>query len=305
MGSRILLHNLGYPRMGALRQLKKSLEAYWRGTEPAADLHRTASGLRRLHWLQQQEAGIDLIPSNDFSFYDHVLDTVAMVGAVPERFGWKGARVDLPDYFAMARGRSESHKGHEAGEGTDCGCDSKGDHSGVHAMEMTKWFDTNYHYIVPEFHEGQKFQLATTKVIDEFQEGLALGIKTKRVLLGPVSFLKLGKIHGNAFAREKLLPGLLEVYVEVLRRLTSAKAEWVQFDEPCLAQDLTPSERFWLFDVYTRLVDAAPALKIMVATYFNDLGSNLTGLARLPVHGIHVDCTHSAEEVHELCALVG
>ena len=110
MGSRILIHNLGYPRMGALRQLKKSLEAYWRGTETEADLHQTASGLRRMHWLQQKEAGIDLIPSNDFSFYDHVLDTPAMVGAVPERFGWKGPRVDLPTYFAMARGRTTGHE---------------------------------------------------------------------------------------------------------------------------------------------------------------------------------------------------
>jgi 5-methyltetrahydropteroyltriglutamate--homocysteine methyltransferase len=140
MGSRILTHNLGYPRMGALRQLKKSLEAYWKGRELEADLHRTASDLRRVHWLRQKEAGIDLIPSNDFSFYDHVLDTSAMVGAVPARFGWDGSRIDLPTYFAMARGQTT---GPENG-----GDDSSGtNHAGIHAMEMTKWFDTNYHYI--------------------------------------------------------------------------------------------------------------------------------------------------------------
>jgi 5-methyltetrahydropteroyltriglutamate--homocysteine methyltransferase len=177
MGSRILTHNLGYPRMGALRQLKKSLEAYWKGREVEADLYRTASELRRVHWLQQKEAGIDLIPSNDFSLYDHVLDTSAMVGAVPERFGWDGSRIGLPTYFAMARGRTTGHE--------NAGDDASGsDHAGVHAMEMTKWFDTNYHYIVPEFYEGQKFSVGTFKAIEEFQEALSLGIKTKPVLPG-------------------------------------------------------------------------------------------------------------------------
>src|ERR1700677_3973418 len=174
MGSRILLHNLGYPRMGALRQLKKSLEAYWRGTEPAADLHRTASGLRRLHWLQQQDAGIDLIPSNDFSFYDHVLDTAAMVGAVPERFGWKGKHVDLPTYFAMARGTTA---GHEHAVECESGCI----HTGIHAMEMTKWFDTNYHYIVPEFHAGQKFAPNSDKPVLIYNLAKEKGIRTRRV----------------------------------------------------------------------------------------------------------------------------
>jgi 5-methyltetrahydropteroyltriglutamate--homocysteine methyltransferase len=297
MGSRILIHNLGYPRMGALRQLKKSLEAYWHGTETVADLHQTASGLRRMHWLQQKEAGIDLIPSNDFSFYDHVLDTTAMVGAVPERFGWKGPRVDLPTYFAMARG---STAGHESADET-CGCE----HQGVHAMEMTKWFDTNYHYIVPEFHEGQEFTLATTKVIDEFQEALALGIKTKPVLLGPLTFLKLGKIHGKPFNRYDLLPALVEIYVEVLRRLTSAKAEWVQFDEPAFGLDLTAEEHLLLFQIYSRLTQAAPALKLIVATYFNDLGPNLPVFALLPVHALHVDVTHSEKELWELWEKIG
>jgi len=289
MGSRILTHSLGYPRMGALRQLKKSLEAYWRGTETEADLHKTASGLRRLHWFQQQEAGIDLIPSNDFSFYDHVLDTSAMVGAVPERFGWKGSRIDLPTYFAMARGKAASHEANE----DNCDCH----HAGIHAMEMTKWFDTNYHYIVPEFYKGQAFTLATTKVVDEFQEALTLGIKTKPVLLGPVTFLKLGKIHGGDFDRYELLPHLIDVYVEVLRRLASAKAEWVQFDEPAFALDLTSEEHVLLFQTYSKLVAAVPTLKIMVATYFNDLGQNLSAFAQLPVHALHVDAARSKDEL--------
>ena len=295
MGSRILTHNLGYPRMGALRQLKKSLEAYWQGKETEADLHQTASGLRRMHWLQQKEAGIDLIPSNDFSFYDHVLDTAVMVGAVPERFGWKGPRIDLPTYFAMARGKSPEP------ESVDCGCN----HTGVHAMEMTKWFDTNYHYIVPEFRERQKFSLASTKVVDEFQEAFSLGIKTKPVLLGPVTFLKLGKTHGKGFNRFQLLPELVEIYVEVLRRLASAKAEWVQFDEPALSLDLTTTERFLLLQTYSTLIHAAPGLKLMVATYFNDLGENLSTFAQLPVDALHVDAMRLGRELGDLVSQMG
>lgn len=298
MGSRILTHNLGYPRMGALRQLKKSLEAYWQGKETEADLHRTASALRRMHWGQQKEAGVDLIPSNDFSFYDHVLDTTAMVGAVPDRFGWKGKHVDLASYFAMARGRTS---GHEPGDDSHAECN----HAGIHAMEMTKWFDTNYHYIVPEFHEGQKFALASMKAINEFLEAFECGIKTKPVLLGPITFLKLGKIHGKDFDRYTLLPGLIEVYVEVLRRLASAKAEWVQFDEPALSLDLTPAERVLLLQTYSTLAQAIPSLKLMVATYFNDLGENLSTFAQLPVHALHIDVTKSGKEIGGLISLLG
>ena len=200
MGSRILIHNLGYPRMGALRQLKKSLEACWRGASTVEELQKTAAELRRVHWVQQKEAGIDLIPCGDFSLYDHVLDVAAMVGAVPERFGWKGLSIDLSTYFAMARGTAAPRE--ETGTGRSNNA------AGVHAMEMTKWFDTNYHYIVPEFHEGQRFALSSTKVLEEFQEALALGIKTKPVLLGPCTFLRLGKVHGKDFDRSRLLPGL-------------------------------------------------------------------------------------------------
>jgi 5-methyltetrahydropteroyltriglutamate--homocysteine methyltransferase len=297
MGSRILIHNLGYPRMGALRQLKKTVEAYWKGTATEAELHQTASGLRRSHWGQQKEAGIDLIPSNDFSFYDHVLDTIAMVGAVPERFGWDGKQIDLATYFAMARGTiGHQHADDEHGE-----CN----HGGTHAMEMTKWFDTNYHYIVPEFHEGQKFSLAFTKVINDFQEALTFGIKTKPVLLGPITFLKLGKIHGADFDRYSLLPYLLEVYREVLRRLASAKAEWVQFDEPAFALDLTPAERDLMIKVYSELSESAPELKILVASYFNELGDNLATFAKLPVRALHVDVLQSGSEFGEVIRQMG
>ena len=292
MGSRILTHNLGYPRMGALRQLKKSLEAYWDGKETEAGLQKIASDLRRINWLLQKEAGIDLIPSNDFSFYDHVLDTSAMVGAVPERFDWKRPQIDLPTYFVMARGTTQDkHVGDKPRDGS---------HGGVHAMEMTKWFDTNYHYLVPEFHEGQKFTFASPKVINEFEEAFKLGIKTKPVILGPVTFLKLGKIHAKSFDRFELIPALLEVYIEVLHRLTNAEAEWVQFDEPVFGLDLTPSEQALLIEVYSRLTKAAPALKFIVATYFNDVGQNLATFAELPVTALHVDAMRSGEELGQL-----
>jgi 5-methyltetrahydropteroyltriglutamate--homocysteine methyltransferase len=298
MGSRILTHNLGYPRMGALRQLKKSLEAYWQGKETEAELHRTASALRRMHWSRQKEAGIDLIPSNDFSYYDHVLDTAAMVGAIPDRYGWPGKHVDLGTYFAMARGRTT---GHEHDETCGAGCV----HTGIHAMEMTKWFDTNYHYIVPEFHARQTFALSTSKAINEFEEALAHGIKTKPVLLGPVTFLKLGKIHGADFDRYALLSGLIEVYAELLRRFTRAKVEWVQFDEPALSLDLTAEERTHLAETYTKLAQAAPALKIIVANYFNNLGDNLATFAKLPVQALHIDATQAVNEIKDLAAQIG
>ena len=298
MGSRILTHNLGYPRMGALRQLKRSLEAYWKGRELEADLQKTASDLRRRHWLGQKQAGIDLIPSNDFSFYDHVLDTSAMVGALPERFGWNGSQIDLPTYFAMARGKTTgSEKAEDGFSGIG--------HAGIHAMEMTKWFDTNYHYIVPEFSEDQKFTFASAKAVDEFQEALSLGIRTKPVLLGPFTFLKLGKIHGKDFDRYRLLPDLTEVYLGVLQRLASAGAEWIQFDEPAFALDLTSTERSLLLKVYSQLTAAAPTLKFLVTTYFNALGDNLSAFAQLAVHALHVDATQSEGELKELIPALG
>jgi 5-methyltetrahydropteroyltriglutamate--homocysteine methyltransferase len=283
--------------MGSHRQLKKSLEAYWHGEETEASLHQTAASLRREHWLQQKEAGVDLIPSNDFSFYDQVLDTSALVGAVPPRVGWKGKRVDLPAYFAMARGQAGEKNDHAA----DCPCGA----DGVHAMEMTKWFDTNYHYIVPEFHAGQQFELSSLKAINEFQEALALGLKTKPVLVGPFTFLKLGKMQGEDRDRYALLPGIVQVYAELLRRLERAKAEWVQLDEPSLGLDLTAEERGLLEQTYHVLRQNAPGLKLIVATYFNRLGENLPTLARLPVQAVHLDITRSGDEVNELIPQLG
>ena len=213
---------LGFPRIGAQRELKFATEAYWAGERSLDELLATAGELRAANWKLQRDAGIDLIPSNDFSLYDQVLDTIAMVGAVPERYGWDGSSdVDLDTYFAMARGRQTG--------GVD-----------VTAMEMTKWFDTNYHYIVPELERGMKFRFSSRKPLEQYQEAKDLGIETKPVLIGPLTFLLQGKCAGEEFDRLELLDSLVEVYAEVLAELGKLGAEWVQIDEPVLVEDRTP-----------------------------------------------------------------
>jgi 5-methyltetrahydropteroyltriglutamate--homocysteine methyltransferase len=276
-----LSHNLGFPRIGARRELKQATEAYWRGERSREELLATAAELRRRHWLLQRDAGIDLIPSNDFSLYDHVLDACALVGAVPERYRWAGEQVDLETYFAMARG--SQHNGLD-----------------VTAMEMTKWFDTNYHYIVPELTPEMGFRLATRKPLEEFQEAMALGIRTRPVLLGPLSFLLLGKprgAHAEGWDRLSLLDPLLGVYERLLVELAQAGAEWVQLDEPCLVQDRTASERAAYAHAYERLSRAAPGLRLLLATYFDDLGDNLATALSLPVQAIHLDVAHAPQRL--------
>ena len=265
--------NLGYPRIGPRREFKSALEGYWSGRLTAAELGAAAKAVRGANWRLQAALGIDHIPSNDFSLYDHVLDTAAMVGAVPERFGWNGDAVDLDTLFAMARGTQDAP-----------------------AMEMTKWFDTNYHYIVPEFEPGQRFRLAARKPIDEFEEAKALGIETRPVLVGPLSFLLLGKAKGDAFAPISLLDDLLPVYEQVLAHLAEAGATWVQIDEPILAVDLGADARAAFARAYARLADAAKP-KLLVTTYFEDLGDNLAVALGLPVAAVHLDLVGGAAQI--------
>ncbi|PYO75712.1 MAG: 5-methyltetrahydropteroyltriglutamate--homocysteine S-methyltransferase, partial [Gemmatimonadetes bacterium] len=223
----------------------------------------------------------DLIPSNDFSYYDRMLDTCALVGAVPKRYGWAGGPVDVNTYFAMARGVQSG--------GRD-----------VTAMEMTKWFDTNYHYIVPEFEPGQAFRLSSTKPVDEFQEAKALGLQTKPVLIGPVTFLLLGKARTARFDRLSLLDALLPVYADVLARLVAAGATWVQLDEPCLALDRTPTEHAAFARAYRFLAERVPKAKILVATYFAALDDNLPTALELPVAGLHLDAVRASRRLGSL-----
>lgn len=266
---------LGFPRIGAKRELKKAVESFWSGKMNEDGLHQTCRDLRQQNWQLQRDCGIDQIPSNDFSLYDQVLDTTAWLGAVPERYDWNGEFVDLEVYFAMARGRSSGAQGID-----------------VAAMEMTKWFATNYHYIVPEFTADQTFRLSSRKPIDEFTEAQEAGILTRPVLIGPISYILLGKCVGQSFDRLTLLDRILPVYEQLLQELSAAGAQWVQIDEPALVLDLDDNSRAAFQTTYQRLGDAASSLSLLVATYFGDLGENLETACQLPVAGLHVDLVH-------------
>lgn len=286
---------LGVPRIGLRRELKVALEQFWSGQIDQAALLGIAAQLRAASWQRQHELGVTIIPSNDFSLYDHVLDTSVMVGAVPAIYGWTGGSVSLETYFAMARG-SQSDVGDQAA----CG---HGDHHhghGVPAQEMTKWFDTNYHYMVPEFSNDQAFSLSSSKVIDEYREAKDLGYQTRPVLVGPVTFLKLGKETGDGFDGLSLLPKLLPVYIEVLSRLAAEGAEWVQLDEPCLALDCDAATTAAMKTAYSEFALKVPDIKIMLATYFGDLGGNAGLVARLPVAGVHLDLVRGKDQLSDI-----
>lgn len=283
----VTVATLGFPRIGARRELKSALEAFWSGKSDRQDMLATAAELRAAAWMRQRSLGVDHVPSNDFSLYDHVLDTAVMVGAIPETYGWRGGPVELDTYFAMARGAQAG------GDRPACGHD----HLDAPAAEMTKWFDTNYHYLVPEISPGQPFALASTKVVDEFMEAKAQGVHTRPVLLGPVTFLRLAKSRAEGFDPLTRLDELLVVYAEVLRRLAAAGADWVQIDEPCLVLDLAEADRAALRRAYGRLVSAAPGLKLMLTTYFGPLGDNLETAVALPVAGLHVDLVRAPDQL--------
>jgi len=276
-------NNLGYPRIGKHRELKRATEGYWSGKVDADELAGVAAAIRQANWETQRDAGIELIPSNDFSLYDQVLDTIALLGAVPERYHWRGGSVDLDIYFAMARGAQR--------EGLD-----------VTALEMTKWFDTNYHYLVPELTPEQQFQLSSTKPFDEFDQAKALGIITKPVLVGPVSFLLLGKSRVDDFNQLDLLDALLPVYREVIAGLASRGAEWIQLDEPCFVQDRTDREREALAHAYTELAGSRGDANLLVQTYFHHVGDSYEALAGLPVQGVGLDFVRGAHNLDLIAA---
>jgi len=280
---------LGYPRIGSNRELKKANEAFWAGKMSLERLQLTARELRRQNWEALQAAGIDLIPSNDFSLYDQVLDMCLMTGTVPARFKplmESLANVSSPElYFAMARGYQKN------------GYDNT-------AMEMTKWFDTNYHYMVPEFDASQTYRLLYNKCLDEFKEALSIGIHTKPVLIGPVSFLLLGKIKDEQLQIADLLDKLLPVYIEMLQSLQQAGATWVQIDEPTLVLDLTPVEQSLFQYAYNKVRAAVPELRIMLATYFGGLKDNTALTLKLPVQALHIDLVRAPEQLDHILSLI-
>jgi 5-methyltetrahydropteroyltriglutamate--homocysteine methyltransferase len=284
---------LGTPRIGPRRELKTALESYWSGKSDESALLEAAAGLRAANWARQKSLGVTVIPSNDFTLYDHVLDTSVMVGAIPDVYGWKGGPVPLATYFAMARGAQ--------GDDSDPSC-AHGHHGDGHAhgapaQEMTKWFDTNYHYMVPEFTKGQRFDLSSPKAVDEYREAKALGYRPRPVLLGPVTYLKLGKSKDTSFDPLSLLPDLLPVYIDVLQRLAAEGADWVQIDEPCLVLDLDDATREALRTTYGQLAQALPNLKVMLTTYFGGVSDNLDTALSLPVAGLHLDLVRAPEQL--------
>ncbi|WP_251092087.1 5-methyltetrahydropteroyltriglutamate--homocysteine S-methyltransferase [Streptomyces sp. Caat 7-52] len=275
----------GYPRQGRNRELKKAVEGYWKGRVTTDALRATAAELRRANWRQLSEAGIHEVPTGDFSYYDHVLDTTVMVGAIPARHREAVATHPLDGYFAMARGTQDAAP-----------------------LEMTKWFDTNYHYLVPELGPDTVFSADSAKQVAELTEALALGLTARPVLVGPVTYLLLAKpAPGVAadFAPLTLLDRLLPVYAEVLADLRAAGAEWVQLDEPALVQDRTPAELNAAARAYRDLGALTDRPRLLVASYFGRLGEALPVLAKAPVEGLALDFTEAAAANLDDLAAVG
>lgn len=291
----MLKNNLGYPRVGTQRQLKKACEQFWNGKIKSQQLLDSADTVEEDGWKTQAEASIDLIPVNDFSLYDQVLDMVLILGAIPERYsplvkhqrnnGDRCSELDL--YFAMARGHQK--------DGLD-----------ITPMEMTKWFDTNYHYIVPEFTAFQKFELFSEKVFSSFTRAKSI-LKNqipKPVLIGPLSFLLLGKEKGEEFDRLDLLPSLLPIYIKILNQLKNLGAEWIQLDEPYLALDLSDKAKQLYQTAYDAFNTECPGLKILIATYFDGIYDNSTVALKLPVSSIHLDLIRAPQQLELFLALL-
>ncbi len=276
----ILNHTLGFPRVGLRRELKKAQESYWAGNSTQEELLAVGRELRARHWQQQQQAGVDLVPVGDFAWYDHVLTTSLLLGNVPARHQNADGSIDLDTLFRIGRGRAPT--GEPAA-----------------AAEMTKWFNTNYHYMVPEFQQGQQFKLGWTQLLDEVDEALALGHRIKPVLLGPVTYLWLGKVKGEPFDRLSLLKDILPVYQQVLAELAKRGVEWVQIDEPALVLELPQA---WL-DAFKPAYDALQGqVKLLLTTYFDSVGHNLDTIRTLPVQGLHVDLVAGHDDIAALSA---
>ena len=267
-------HLSGYPRVGAKRELKFAVEAFWKGAKSEAELRQTAADIRQKNWATQIAAGADLLPVGDFSYYDHVLDTLCALGAIPARFGFDADKLTLSQYFELARGNASQV-----------------------AMEMTKWFDTNYHYIVPEWHQNTNFKANAASLIAQIEEAKATGHDIKPTLVGPLTLLWLGKEKDAGHNRLELLPRLLPEYQKLLRELANAGVDWIQIDEPILAVDIA---REWLdafAPTYQEL--AITGTRIIIGTYFGSVAEHINLLKNLPVNGVHIDCVRAPEQLAE------
>ncbi|MGV8877973.1 MAG: 5-methyltetrahydropteroyltriglutamate--homocysteine S-methyltransferase [Sphingobacteriaceae bacterium] len=286
----MLTNNLGYPRIGGNRELKKASEQYWAGKISREELNRIARNLKEQNWQTQLDAGIDLIPCNDFSFYDQMLDMSLLLGVIPPRYNTvltavKGNQ-ELDLYFAMARGYQK--------DGLD-----------ITAMEMTKWLDTNYHYLVPEFTAEQAFKIFSEKVFGEYNVAKQyVGEKAKPVLIGPISYLLLGKEKETGFERIDLIKQLVPVYVEIINRLKKQGAVWVQLDEPCLALDLSEKDKAAFDYAYCTIANRVSGVKILLATYFEGLLDNTVLAVNLPVAALHIDLVRAPEQLTEVLEMI-
>ncbi|HEU0231195.1 MAG TPA: 5-methyltetrahydropteroyltriglutamate--homocysteine S-methyltransferase [Burkholderiaceae bacterium] len=284
-----VIHNLGFPRIGAQRELKRALEAYWAGRQDVDALLDTGRDLRARHWARQADTGMAFVPAGDFAWYDQILEWTTLLGAVPARFGQPhDESVGLDTLFRMARGRAPT--GRPAA-----------------ACEMTKWFDTNYHYIVPELVPGQAYRIARETLFEQVAQAQAQGLQVKPVIPGPLTWLWLGK--GDAFSdgpgdarKLALLANLLPVYGQILRRLKDMGVQWVQIDEPILVLDLPDDWKQAFARVYGKL--AGSGLDILLATYFGALGDNLSVLKDLPVQGLHVDLVRAPDQLDDVLAVL-
>ena len=264
----IQVASIGYPRIGPKRELKKVLEQFWKGEIKEQDLHAVAKDLRKQNWQTQKDNGVDLISSNDFSFYDQVLDVICLLGAIPKRYKWDGNEVTLKTYFAMARGSQTSELD-------------------VPALEMTKWFDTNYHYLVPELSKNQAFKLSSNKPFAEYEEAKQAGFDTKPVILGPLTFLSLSKgIDGSNTI--DLLGKIVPVYKEIIKKFSELGAQWIQIDEPILVKDLDANTVSKIKATLNELKQAAGSSKILLTTYFEDLNEDV----QKEVFDSNVDVVH-------------
>ena len=259
---------IGYPRIGPKRELKKVLESYWKGDVDENELQKTAKELRKNVWTVQKDNGIDLITSNDFSFYDQILDMICLLGAVPKRYKWNGNNVDLKTYFAMARG-------------------SQTKDLDVGALEMTKWFDTNYHYLVPELEKDQTFKISSNKPFDEYEEAKSFGFETKPVLIGPITFLLLSKSVDGSNTIE-LLDKVLPVYLEIIKKLNEIGANWIQIDEPIFVKDLDQNIISKIKNTLNKIKSAAGNSKILLATYFESIDQKI----KEEIFNSNIDCVH-------------
>ncbi|ANB03300.1 5-methyltetrahydropteroyltriglutamate--homocysteine S-methyltransferase [Ectothiorhodospira sp. BSL-9] len=280
--SSVQTHVLGFPRIGARRELKHALESYWRGDIPREELLDTGRALRQRHWQWQAQAGMDRVTVGDFSFYDHVLDMAQTLGVLPSRFQNAATQHRLDQGFYMARGRSSDPTLPD-----------------VPALEMTKWFDTNYHYLVPELTSDQSFFCQPHTLVEEIREAQALGLEPKPVILGPLSFLYLSRVKGQG-DRLDLLNKLIPIYQELLEHIATQGVTWVQVDEPILALDLTCAWQRAFETAYQALKGGGP--RILLASYFGSLGQHLPWVLQLPVAGLHVDAVRGAGELDPVVA---